>query len=86
MTIRTHATKAAEAALAALGAAPDEAQRNAVLMAIEKAMIDLMREDEERYAKAALNCCAPDLDTAHKIAEEVRRANTALIANLSSMR
>lgn len=86
MTIREHAKKAAEAALAALDAAPDEAQKNAVTMAIEKAMIDLMREDEERYAKAALHCCAHDLDTAHKIAEEVRRANTALIANLSSMR
>lgn len=86
MTIRRHATKATEAALAALGATPDEARRNAVLMAIETAMIDLVREDEERYAKAALTCCPHDLDMAHKIAEEVRRANTALIANLSSMR
>jgi hypothetical protein len=54
--------------------------------AIEKAIINALLEERHRCANVALKCCSEDEDKAHKIDEEIRRVNTALIANLSSMR
>ncbi len=37
-------------------------------------------------AKVASDCCAADRDLAHTVADQIQLANTALIANLSSLR
>jgi hypothetical protein len=86
MSIRPRAEKAAQAILGVLGADASAEQTAAVVKAIEAAMIDAYRDCSERNAKAALAVCEEDLDKAHKIADEIRRANVALVANLSSMR
>ncbi len=55
--------------------------------AIEQTIINALLEERERCATVAFDeCCEEDRDRAHKVADEVRRIRTALVANLSSMR
>ena len=86
MSIRPRAEKAAQAIIGVLGTDASTEETEAIVKAIEAAMIDAYRDCTERNAKAALSVCEEDLDKAHKIAEAMRRANVALVANLSSMR
>lgn len=86
MDFRERAQNAAKAACAMLQAAPSGDLQQQVADVIERAMIDAVLEDGERCAKVATQCCSADRDLAHKIADEIRRTHTALIANLSSMR
>ncbi len=53
---------------------------------IEAALEQSIRSTNERCIEAVNICCSADQDLAHKIAEELRRKETALIANLSSLR
>ncbi len=78
--------QAVQAVAEALGATPTPEQAKAAAEVIERAIIDSFRDGAVRSAKVAKDCCAADRDLAHKIADEIHRANTALIANLSSMR
>lgn len=61
-------------------------QRMAVQKEVEAVAIEAMRECAASCSHAASACCEEDLDMAHKIALEVRQAEEALIANLSSLR
>ena len=54
--------------------------------ALEQTIINALLEERQRCADVAFKCCSEDMDKAHKIAKEINRGNTALIANLSSMR
>ncbi|MAF95282.1 MAG: hypothetical protein CMM60_05965 [Rhodospirillaceae bacterium] len=54
--------------------------------AVERTIINALLEERQRCAAVAFKCCSEDLDKAHKIAEEINRINTALVANLSAMR
>ncbi len=54
--------------------------------AVEQAIINALLEERQRCADIAFKCCDEDQDQAHKIAEEIKRINTALVSNLSSMR
>ncbi|NIO40486.1 MAG: hypothetical protein GTO41_10045, partial [Burkholderiales bacterium] len=66
--------------------APSQELEEQVADVIERAVIDAVLEDGELCTRVAKECCAADQDLAHKISEEIRRAQTALIANLSSLR
>ena len=68
-----------------LGVSPDGASKE-IADAIEQAIIKALLEERHRCADVAFTCCEEDKDKAHKIAEEIRRVNTALMANLGSMR
>ncbi len=65
----------------ALGATPTPEQAKAAAYMIERAIIDSHRDAAVRSAKVT-----NDRDMAHKVADEIRRAHIALIANLSSLR
>jgi aspartate-semialdehyde dehydrogenase len=69
-----------------LDTTPSADTQNEVAALIEQALMDAALENSEECAKVAMVCCSADRDLAHKIAEEIRRKNVALIANLSSMR
>ena len=86
MSLGSRAEKATTSIAELLGSDLDPEHAKEIKKIVEAAMIDAYRDCTERNAKAALQVCEPDLDKAHKIAEEMRRANTALIANLSAMR
>ncbi len=68
-----------------LGVTADEHPKE-ISDAIERTIINALLEERERCATVAFECCNEDEDQAHKIAREIRRVKTALIANLSSMR
>ncbi|MBT3238256.1 MAG: hypothetical protein HOL37_10685 [Rhodospirillaceae bacterium] len=54
--------------------------------ALEQAIITALLEERKRCADVAFNCCIEDQDKAHQVADEIKRVNTALVANLSSLR
>ena len=54
--------------------------------ALERAIINALLEERKRCADVAIKCCGEDQKRGQTIAEEINRINTALIANLSSMR
>ncbi len=54
--------------------------------ALERTIINALLEERRRCADVASNCFKDDQDKGQLVAEEINRINTALIANLSSMR
>ncbi len=86
MSFREQADKAVRAVAEAFGATPTPEQAKAAAAVIERAIIASYQDAAERCAKVASDCCAADRDLAHKVADRIQRANTALIANLSSLR
>jgi len=61
-------------------------QREAIGKVIGDLAVTAMRECAASCGTAAAACCSQDEDMAHKIAREVDRAKSALIANLSALR
>ena len=86
MNMRERASRAAEKVCQLLGATADAELTKGVTDAIEREIIEAVLDESQRCASVAHECCSPDLDTAHKIREEIERAQTALVANLSSLR
>lgn len=86
MSFRERSESAAQNVYGALAAAPSDEQAKAVVGFIEKAIIEAVVEANQRCTKVAAKCCSADRDMAHKIADEIKRDETALIANLSAMR
>ncbi len=86
MTFRTQAEQTARAVVDALDAAPSAAQSKQIEDLIERAIIDSYKDSAGRCAKVAREFCRADKELASKVADEISRANIALIANLSSMR
>ena len=86
MHFRTRAEYAADVISGLLKTSPNADQSKAIADAIEKEIIEAVLDESERCVKVAHTCCSPDPDKAHKIAEGIKRAHTAVIANLSSLR
>ncbi len=84
-SLRDRADEATRKVQDILGVSPDEHSKE-VADAIEQTIIKALLEERHRCADVALKCCEEDMDKAHKVADEIRRVNTALVANLSSMR
>lgn len=53
---------------------------------IERALTKTVDQAAHAHRRATVVCCGPEADLAHKINEEVRRANIALTANLMALR
>ena len=86
MELKKRAEQAVKDAGKASGGQLSEKDEQLVAEIIEQAMQHAIHEATKQSSSAAVACCGPDADMAHKIAEEIKRANTALIANLSAMR
>ncbi len=71
---------------AALGSKLSEHQRKAVVEAIQKSLSQTVDHASRKHRKAAERYLGADEDLAHKFAEELKRANVALKANLESLR
>ncbi len=54
--------------------------------ALERTIINALLEERQRCADVALKCCGDDRIKGQTIAEEINRANAALVANLSALR
>jgi len=86
MDLRERAEKAVQDVCASISVTLDEEQAKRVSDVIEKALIDLMREAAKHHSVVVQDCCSADRDMAHKIADGIRQANDALIANLQGLR
>ena len=86
MDLKDRAEITARAVCEVLHTEPPENLRSRVTKIIEDAMLNAVLDDGEQYTKLIMDRCGADRDLAHKIAEDIRRARTALITNLSSMR
>lgn len=86
MNLKERSQKAVRDACKALGSDLTDEQESIVVKVIQEAMVDAIRETAAESGKAALECCSHDKDMAHKISEEIKRSQTALIANLDSLR
>ena len=86
MKINAQATELTETILTILEVKADEEQFRQVRRLIEHSLVERVRETEDRHSKAAYKCCPADEDLAHKIQRAIRKSNTALIANLESLR
>ncbi len=85
-SLRERADEVTQKVQEILGVSADSHPKE-VADAVEKAIIAALLEERERCATVAYEqCCEEDMDKAHKVADEVRRLRTALVANLTSMR
>ena len=58
----------------------------AVAKIVENTLVEAVGQTSRSCRDAAVVCCGPEADMAHKIAEEVKLARKALIANLMGPR
>ncbi len=69
-----------------LGVRPSGAQGDKVARAIEQVIVKALEKSVERSTDAAMEIFTFDSTMADKVAENIRGANIALIANLSALR
>jgi len=86
MTIQKNADAAIDAIAEALGVNPSADQAKAVNRVVQDAIIRSVLDERQRCATLATDVCSADLDLAHKISDQIRKGEAALIANLSSLR
>jgi hypothetical protein len=86
MDLKKRTQLAVQSANEIVGTQLSQGQRDALTKVFEDIVIDALRESAASCSKAAQHCCQHDLDMAHKVALEVKQANSALVANLSSLR
>ncbi len=86
MSLRDRAEDTTKALAGVLQQGIDSDQQPQVVKIIEDAIIKAVLEERERCVTVANKCCPEDKDRAHKIAEQIRRAEGALVANLQGMR
>ena len=84
MSIRKLADDSAREILTSLGGNIDKS--GDVAQIVEKALITVMRDTRAGCVDVVNLCCSADQDLAHKISEELRQKEKALIASLSSLR
>ena len=62
------------------------AEREAILKIVQQAMLDASSRTHREMKDAAVVCCGPEADLAHKIQNEMDKKRDMLIANLKAMR
>jgi len=62
------------------------AERDEILKIVRQAILDASKRTQNACKEAAVICCGPEADLAHKIQEEMDRKRDMLVANLMSMR
>ena len=70
----------------AIAADLPEEERDAILKIVQQAVLDASNRTHEELKEAAIICCGPEADLAHKIQEQMDKKRDMLIANLMSMR
>lgn len=84
--LNTRAQEVTQEIYEILGVRPSGAQGDKVARAIEQVIVKALNKGVERSTDAAMEICAFDSTMADKVAENIRSANIALIANLSALR
>ena len=61
-------------------------EREAILKIVQQAVLEASNRTHKELKEAAVSCCGPEADLAHKIQEQMDKKRDMLIANLMSMR
>ncbi len=61
-------------------------ERDAILKIVQQAVLDATSRTHQELKEAAVICCGPEADLAHKIQEQMDKKRDMLIANLMAMR
>ena len=85
MNIHESARETAEALFEALELKPNDKQLELAVNLIGQAIIEGYRESAKHCSTVATESLGADSDLAHKLADDIRRENLLLIANLSSL-
>ena len=86
MTLKLLADEAVAQIEQAVSAPLTEQDTAAIAKIIADTLTKVVSKTTQDCTAAAVVCCGPEADIAHKIAEEADRAQQALIANLVAMR
>ena len=86
MDLATLSNRVTEALDNAISAEMPEAERAAILKIVRQALIDASAQIHRECKEAAVICCGPEADLAHKIQEQMDKKRDMLIANLMAMR
>ena len=62
------------------------AERDEILKIVQQAILDASKRMHKECEDAAVICCGPEADLAHKIQEQMDKKRDMLIANLMAMR
>ncbi len=84
--LNIHAPNVTQEIYDILGVRPSGAQGDKVARAIEQVIVKALTKSVERSTDAAMEICAFNSIMAHKVAENIRAAHIALIANMSALR
>lgn len=84
-SLRARAEAATKEVQDILGVTADSHPKE-VADAIERTITIALLEERKRCAEVASKCYGDDREKAAKVAEEVNRINTVLVANLSALR
>lgn len=86
MPLKPLADDAVDRIAKAISATLSDAERDAVARIVEQAIIDAVTDVTRRCADATSRHVGHDADKAHKIAEELKLQQTALVSNLEGLR
>jgi hypothetical protein len=53
---------------------------------VGKALVKTVKKTTHNQVETAVNCCGPEKDLAHQLAEEMHRKKNLLISNLMALR
>ena len=62
------------------------AERDEVSRIVSKLLVKTVKRTTRNQIETALNCCGPEKDLAHQLAEEMHRKKNLLISNLMALR
>ena len=63
-----------------------DAEREEVSRIVGKALVKTVKKTTHNQVETARNCCGPEKDLAHQLAEEMHRKKNLLISNLMALR
>ena len=86
MSLDKISTKTTSEVLDVLEGAVSDAQRNEIAKIIDSGIIDAAVDVRQACADIVRRQIGPDMDMAHKIDDQIRRTQQALIENLKAMR
>jgi hypothetical protein len=63
-----------------------DSEKREVIKQLQKLMVATVEVTAKTHHQAAVICCGPEADLAHKIKEEADRKTALLVSNLKSLR
>jgi hypothetical protein len=87
MSVQESVEKATEAIVKTLSRHElSDAEREEISRIVGRVLVKTVKKTTHNQVETAVNCCGPEKDLAHQLAEEMHRKKNLLISNLMAMR